>query len=878
MRARSLARRPGVEAELERELQFHIEQEIAENLAKGMRPEDARAAALRRLGGVAQVQEECRDMRRVQYFEQTAQDLRYALRSLGKAPGFTTVIVLTLALAIGANSAIFSVIEGVLLKPLPYAAPDRLVRIFYHNQQYAKFPVNHFDLRDFRATMRSLSGVAGYTHWDMQLSGSGDPIKLAAFRVTGGYFSVLGIRPELGRDLDFSDENGDGRVAILSDRVWRRQFGGAPDILGRKVTLDARPFTIVGVMPPGTDHPGNSYNPVPYGDTVDVWIPFTFEGNPARRGAHYVEAIGRLKPGVSAGQAQSELTALLTELGKTYPAARNWTVLAVPLQQEVVGSNQRLLLVLLGAVGLVLLIACVNAANLLLARATARQREIAVRTALGASRGRLMRQMLTESLLIAGAGAVAGAALAIAGVKGLVAMLPAGFPRSSDIHLDAAVFVFTFVVAAGAGLVFGLVPAIQAARFDIQQGLRDGGRGSTAGGRHTRLRGVLVTGEIALACVLLIGAGLLLRSFVNLLATDPGFRPQRVLTATISLPNEHYKDRTDVIAFYDRLLRDVQSTPGVQFAGAGTDLPWTGYDDNMGGWTVDGRARDPNAQTHARYHVASVDYFRALGVPLLRGRYFTAADKDGAPKVIVVNQALAQRYWPGEDPVGQRIDFGFTDKTDWTTIVGIVGDVKDQPNSLAAEPAFWWPSTQIPFGFTKMQILLRAIADPKPLANQLRGAVRALDPGLAVADVRLLDDVAGSAFSTPRFALFLVGLFAALALALAATGIYGVIAYTVSQRMHEFGMRIALGAGRGDVLRLVLGQGVKLAAIGTAVGLVGGAALSQLLGNLLYGVKRVDPATFAAVAAVALTVAVVACYVPALRATGADPMQSLRSE
>jgi len=818
-------------------------------------------------------------MRRVQYFEQIAQDLRYAARSLAKAPGFTTVIVLTLALAIGANSAIFSVIEGVLLKPLPYAAPDRLVRIFYHNAQYAKFPVNHFDLRDIRATSRTLSGIAGYTHYDMQLSDSGDPIKLSAFRVTAGYFGVLGIRPELGRDFDFPDEIPDGRVAIISDRVWRKQFAAAPDILGRKVTFDARPFTIVGVMPPGTDHPGNAYNPVAYGDTVDVWIPFTFEGNPARRGAHFVEAIGRLKPGVTPAQAESELTALLAELGTRYPAAKGWTILAVPLQQEVVGSNQRLLLVLLGAVGLVLLIACVNAANLLLARATARRREVAVRTALGATRGRLVRQMLTESFLIAAAGGAAGAALAIGGVKVLVTMLPAGFPRAASIGLNGAVFAFTFAIAIGAGLAFGLVPAIQAARFDIQHGLREGGRGTTAGGRHTRLRSVLVTGEIALACLLLIGAGLLLRSFVNLLATDPGFRPQRVLTATISLPNQNYRDAKDVTGFYSRLLLRLQSAPGIQFAGAGTDLPWTGYDDNLGGWTFEGRPADPTRSPHARYHVASTDYFRALGIPLLRGRYFEPSDLDSAPKVLIINQAMAQRYWPGEEALGKRIDFGLNDKTvTWTTIVGVVGDVKDQPNSPAAEPAFWWPTTQMPFGFTKLSIILRATADPAPLANQLRTQVRALDPGLAVANLRLMDDVTRNSFSTPKFAVFLVGLFAALALALAATGVYGVIAYTVNQRMHEFGMRMALGAGRGDVLRLVLAQGIRLAAIGAAAGLIGGAALSQLLGSLLYGVKRVDPATFAAVAVVAFAVSTLACYIPALRATSADPMQSLRSE
>jgi predicted permease len=879
MRARSLARRRQVEDDLERELRFHLEQEAAANRESGMRAEEARRAALVRLGGVAQLQEECRDMRRVHYVEQSAQDLRYAVRSLAKAPGFTIVIVLTLALAIGANSAIFSVIEGVLLKPLPYAAPDRLVRLFYHSAAFPRFPFNPFDLRDLRGMSRTLSGLAGYTRSDAQLSGAGEPVKLSVFRVTAGFFGILGLHPAIGRDFGLSDEIPDGRVAILSDRVWRNQFGAARDIVGRKIMLHARPFTVVGVMPPGTDHPGNAYNPVAYGDTVDLWIPFTYEGNPARRGSHYIEAIGRLKPGVTAAQAQSEITALLAELGKTYPASKGWTALAVPLQREVVGANQQLLLVLLGAVGLVLLIACVNAANLLLARATARQREIAVRTALGAGRGRLIRQMLTESLLLALSGGAAGAILAAGGVRALVAMLPAGFPRAASIGLNGAVFAFTFLIAVGAGLVFGVVPAIQAARFDIQSGLREGGRGSTTGGRQTRLRSMLVTGEVALACVLLIGAGLLLRSFVNLLQSDPGFRPQRVVSATISLPTENYRNPAASMRFYERLLARLQSMGEVQYAGAGSDLPWTGYDDNAGGWIIEGRPADVADHTHARYHVASADYFRALGIPLLRGRYFTQADTPATPKALIINQALAQRYWPGEDAVGKRISFDDHPKEgDWLTIVGVVGDVKDQPNSSAAEPAFWWPATQMPWTFLKLSIVVRAAGDPAPIAQQLRAAVRALDPGLAVADVRLMDAIANDAFSTPRFALFLVGLFAALALALAATGVYGVISYAVNQRMHEFGMRIALGAGRGDLLRLVVGQGIRLAAIGIIAGLLGAAALARVLGSLLYGVRRIDPATFAAVAAVALAVAALACYIPALRATSADPMKSLRSE
>src|SRR3954469_293077 len=480
MRVRSVARRERAESELTRELRFHVERETDENIARGMAPDDARLPALRRIGGVAQVQEECRGMRRVQYIENFGQDLRYALRSLAKSPGFTAIIVLTLALSIGANSAIFSVIEGVLLRPLPYREPDRITRVFTRNKAFPKFPVNHWDLADFRRTARSFESLALYTRADLQLSGAGEPVRLGGFRVSGGFFHVLGLQPARGREFTTNDElPGNGRQVILSDRVWRQVFGGAADIVGRKVMLDSEPFTVVGVMPPGTDHPGNVYNPVAYGATVDLWVPFTYQGNPARRGSHFTEVIGRLKPGVSPAQAESELNALMVDLGTKYNAEKGWTTWVVPLYQEVVGTSQRLLLVLLGAVGLVLLIACVNAANLLLARATARQGRKSARTALGAGRGRLIRQMLTESLLIALMGGVAAAAVAAGGTRALVAMLPAGFPRAASIGLNGTVFAFTFAIAIGTGLLFGLVPALQAARFDVQQGLREGGRGST---------------------------------------------------------------------------------------------------------------------------------------------------------------------------------------------------------------------------------------------------------------------------------------------------------------------------------------------------------------------------------------------------------------
>ena len=805
-------------------------------------------------------------------------DLRYAARTLAKAPLFAIVIVLTMALSIGATSAIFSVIDGVLLRPLPYPEPDRLARVFLRNASFPKFPINHWDFRDFRERNRSFDSLALYTRGDMQLSGIGEPVKLSGFRVSAGFFRVLGLAPARGREFQPNDElPGNNRQVIISDRVWRGQFGASPDIIGRKIQLEAQPFEVAGVMPPGVEHPGNSYNSVAQGDTVDIWIPFTFAGNPANRGSHFTEVIGRMKHGVAAPAAAAELNALLAEFAKTYPAGRGWEVLVYPLHQEVVGSSRRLLLVLMGAVGLVLLLACVNAANLLLARATARQREIAVRSALGAGASRLVRQMLAESVLISAIGGAFGAVLAIGGVRWLVSLLPAGFPRAAAIQLNFSVFAFTVFLAVVTGLLFGLAPALQAARTDLQIALRESSRAS-AGAHHIRLRSMLVVGEIGLACVLLIGAGLMLRSFWNLLSTDPGFRPQQVLTAQIGLPGQEYRDRQAITAFFDRLLTDLRTVPGVGVVGAGTDLPWTGYDDNTG-FNVEGRSQEQNRGNHARYHGASPDYFRALGIPLLGGRFFDDHDVPDTPPVMIINQAMARRYWPNEEAVGKRIDIGFGPQNPtWTTIVGVTGDVKDRPEAASAEPAFWLASKQAPFGLNRRHLVIRAATDPSTLTTTLRATVRNLNPNLAVSNVSLMDQIAGGSFATHRFSLFLVALFAVVALSLAATGIYGVISYAVSQRMPEFGMRMALGARPGDLMRLVVSQGVKLAAIGIAVGLGASLALARVLRTLLYGVGEFDAATFAAVAAVAAITAVVACYVPARRAADADPMSALRSE
>jgi predicted permease len=878
-RLRALLQRKAVEDELDEELRFHFDSEVEKYMRAGITQEEAKRRARLAFGGHEQVKEDCREARGTSVIETTIEDAKYALRQLWANPTFALVMILTLALSIGANSAIFSVINGVLLKRLPYSQPERIVRFFHSDTDFPKFPMNPFDFLDFRARNHSFESMAAFTRGDVQLSGSGEPIHLNGFSITSGYFRVLGLQPRLGHEFDFNAEiPGNGLQVILSDRVWQTQFGADPNIIGRKVTLNMQPFTVVGVMPPGTEHPGNSYHSVAYGDSVDVWWPFSFVGNPNNRGSHYMEGIGRLKSGVSVEQASADMNAVLTQLGREHPDSdTGWHVLIVPLYSEIVGARRQMLFVLLGAVSMVLLIACANTANLLLARASARQREIAVRLAMGAPRLRVVRQLLTESLLISLAGGALGLMLALGGVRALVALLPADFPRAHDIHISWPVLVFTLLISILTGILFGLAPAMQASHTDPKQGLQQGSRTITASRHQNRLRSALVMAEVSLACVLLVGAGLMLRTFLNLVHLDPGFHEENVLTANLSLPHVRYKPE-QTIQFYDNLTNSLNVLPGVESAGAGSDLPWSGYDENAGGFTIEGKTPLPHQNLHARYHMATPGYFSAMGIPLLEGRFFTEGDRHGTRPVIVINHAMAARYWPNEDVIGKRITFEDEPKKDddWLTIVGLVGDVKDQPNSTSAEPAFWWSEFQQ--AQPDMSIAIRTRSDARQVADSLRAIVHKLDPRLAVADVKLMNQVADASISAPRFTFVMVSLFAALAILLAGIGAYGVIAYTVSQRTQEFGLRVALGAQRNDLLRMVLVQSARLVVPGTIVGLVLALSLGRVVQSLLYGVSAADPLILVSVAFVVIAVALFASYVPARRAASADPMVALRAE
>jgi predicted permease len=874
-----LFRRNQFHDELKEDIAFHRVQAEKEFVSQGMSPEAARHAAVRSFGNATRIRE--RSHETVSFaFENTWHDLRYGFRQLWSNPGFTIVILLTLALSIGANSAIFSVINGVLLKRLPYPQAERLVRVFLSSSTYPKFPLNPFDFRDFRARNRCFESMAAFTRGDVQLSGYCEPVRLYGFGITAGYFHVLGLQPQMGREFDQAAEiPGNGLQVILSDRLWRTRFAADPAIVGRKITLNMQPFTVIGVMPAGTVHPGNEYHSLAYGEDVDVWWPFSFAGDPNRRGSHFIEGIARLKKDVSVQQAKTEMNAIMAQLGREHPNNdADWTVLVFPLYAEVVGASRPMLLVLLGAVMMVLLIACANAANLLLARASSRQREIAVRLAMGAPRQRVIRQLMTESLFISILGGALGLALAFGGVKALVSLLPTDFPRAQDIHVSVPVLAFTFLISALTGILFGVAPAFQAARIDPRQGLQKGGRATTAGRHQSRLRNALVVSEVSLACILLIGAGLMLRSLLNQLNLDSGFQKEHVLTASLSLPHATYNKDEKGALFFEQLATNLRSLPGVEKAGVGSDLPWTGYDENAGGFTIEGKKPPPHDEFRGRYHMATPGYFEALGIPLLAGRLFNEGDKKDAPQVIIVNRAMVERYWPGENVVGKRLSFEDKPREkDWMSIVGVVGNIKDQPNSASAEPAFWWPELQSGWS-NDMSVVISANSAPQLLADALRNEVHRLDPDLAVADVRLIDRIVNSSVSMPRFAFVLVGMFAGLAILLAAIGTYGVISYSVSQRTSEFGVRMALGAPRSSLMNLVLSHAMKLAGMGTALGILGAFAVARVIKSLIFNVSPADPATFIAVAVMVILVALLAGYVPARRATATDPMNALRSE
>jgi putative ABC transport system permease protein len=809
------------------------------------------------------------------------QDLRYGARALARTPGFTAAAVLALALGIGASAAVFSVVNSVLLRPLPYMDAEQLVVILHR----AKNPVAPANYLDWRRESRAFEDMGAAELWAPNLTGRAEPEKLWALRMTPSMFPVLGVPPLLGRAfLPSEGEPGSDHVIILSHRLWQRRFMGDASVIGRSVMLDGEPYTVVGVMP-------EDFRFAPFWATqTELWAPLALSQRAANRGGSSLRVFARLAPGVPLGQAQAEMATIADRLDKEYPGT-NRDVTVLSLTEKVVGDVRPALLVLLVAVGFVLLIACANVAHLLLARAAARQRELAVRTALGASRSRIIRQLLTESSLLALTGGALGIALATTAVRVLVALSPGSIPRVETIALDGRVLAATVILSLLTGVAFGLVPALHRERRDLADALRDSSRGSTGGVERTRLRDILVASEFALALVLLVGAGLMIRSFQALQSVDPGFDPRNVLTAVVTVTGTKEEDPRRRAAFFQELVGKVAALPGVESASAINHLPLAG---DMWGWpfVVEGRPLPkPGEMTTAAYRVVLPGYFRTMRIPILRGRDVTDRDRLDAPGVVVVNEEMASRQWPGEDALGKRISLDTEGRGPWLTVVGVAKNAVRGEWTAEPEEEVYLPYLQTRSYLEErsswiayLTLVLRTrcpkapACDAAELVPPLREAVRSLEPNAPLSEVQTMEQVVRSETARTRFNLALLATFAAVALILAALGIYGVMSYSVSRRTHEIGIRMALGARRGDVLRLVVLQGMVVALAGAVVGLLGALALTRFMTSLLYKVGSTDVATFVAVPVVLAGVALAASYLPARRATRIDPLLALRHE
>lgn len=823
--------------------------------------------------------------------ESLIQDLRHAARLLWRRPGFTAVAVATLAIAIGANVAIFSVVHSVLLRPLPFADPDRLVWVWENSPQRgiprnSVTPVAYAAYRDRSGVFADLGASSD---WLGSLTGSGEPESIIGYRFSGDFFKVLGVPARLGRTLGPDDaRTGHDHVVVLADSLWRRRFGADPGVIGRAITLDDESYTVVGVMPPGFAHP----------QRTEMWTPLVLEGTTATNArARFVRMIGRLKPGVPVAQASSAVAGVAAALAGADPENQGgWNAAASPIASRYTGDIKPALLVLLGAVGFVLLIAAANVGNLLLARAADRGREVAIRASLGAGRGRLVRQFLVESVLLAAIGGVGGVGLAFWGVDLLKGLFPStianlAIPRMDQISVDAPVLAFALVLSLMTGIAFGLTPALHASRAAHGEALRESGRSTTEGREHRRLRSALVVSEVALALVLTTGAALMIRSFAHLQGGHLGFDPAGVTTARVLLParwngvgvsragEPRYGPPEKKRAFYDHVLARLREAPGVEAAGATTYLPLSGW---SGGQEFEIEGRPPASPTEEREAMpqsVNEDYFRAMRIPVLRGRGIAAADVATAPPVVVVNETTARRYWPGEDPVGRRIGWrgrGPQDPIKWREVVGVVGDVRHHGLAEPAEPELYLPYAQAPSALICLAV--RMSGGQSLPAQAIPQAVWSFDKDQPVLAVMPLEQLAAESITMRRVSTLLLGFFAAVAVLLAGLGLYGVMAHAVTRRTHEIGIRMAIGARAGDVLAMIVRRGVALAAIGAGVGLLASLALSRLLTSLLYGVSSTDPVSFAAVAVFLLAVAALASYIPARRASRVDPSEALRYE
>jgi predicted permease len=871
---RSLFARDQRDREIGAEFTFHIDEYACELESGGVPRAEALRQARLKFGSVSSLSEDCREATRSSLVETFVQDLRFGARSMLRSPGFTVIAVLALALGIGANAAIFSVVNAVLLRPLAYQDSDRLVTILHNGNG----PVSPANFADWQAQAKSFEAMADAEVSSVDVTNIDTPEHVEALAITQNMLPMLGVQPLLGRWFaPGEDKAGAPPVVLLSYRYWQDRFGGDPSAIGKQITADGKSFTVIGVMP-------KTFAFAPFWATkAQLWFPFVLH-NLDDRGFNSTRVFARLASGVTIGQAQAEMAGITARLDQQFPGT-NKDITVTSLKEKVVGRVQAPLLILFASVGLVLLIACANVAHMLLARAAARQKEFAVRTAIGASRARLVRQFLTENLLLSALGGLTGLALAYAGVRALVALAPAELPRVNSVTIDAPVVAFLIGVTALCSVAFGLAPALQSSTVHLSETLKESGRGtSDSAGKH-RLRAFLVISEFALALILLTGAGLLARSFVALRSIDPGFEPHHVLSMIVSIKGAPEFPAGPREAFYRELLDRVRALPGVESAGAVNHLPIEG---DVWGWgyrVADKPIPPPQETPDAIYRVASPGYFEAMRLPIVMGRAIAAGDVAAAQHVAVVNEAFAKKMWPAENPLGKRLTFN-TEPEDWLTIVGVSKNAVQSDWTAPADPEVFTATTQdgrflgtVPRDtFHSTTLVIRTTGDPAALTNSVKSLVWSMDKNLPISDVVTMDEVVATANAEPRFELTLLAAFASVALLLAAVGIYGVMSYTVSRRTHEIGIRVSLGAGTAEILKLVFREAIALAGTGLVIGLVGALLLSRLMSGLLYGVHPTDPLTFVGVAALLLFVAALATYFPARRAILVDPMVALRYE
>ena len=818
--------------------------------------------------------------------ETLIKDIRYAFRGLVTHPGFTLVAVITLALGIGANSAIFTVVNAVLLRPLSFAAPEQLVFI-WQTHPFGKrigvdqLPSSNADFLDWEEQSNLFEGMSMVDSWGGNLTGGDSPEHVDGAKVSVNLFSLLRARPLLGGEFTAAQaQPGNNQVVILSHKLWQRRFGGDPNVVGQQLQIDGAPYTVQAVMGPDFVFPKDVGLPnyFPFAK-AEMWLPIALtERQRANRGSHHLAVIARLKPGATLAQAQSQMAGIARNIEQQNPEqSKDWGTSVNLVHEQVVGASRKVILILLGAVGFVLLIACANVANLLLARSASRQKEIAIRTALGAGRARIVRQLLTESILLSLIGGTLGVVLASWGVKLLLAFSSDRLPRVAEINIDNRVLWFTFAVSLVTGVLFGLVPALQISKTDINESLKESGRNAMGGRRRQRARNLLVVSEVALSLVLLVGAGLLARSFVRLQNVSVGFVPDQLLTINLALPREKYKDDAQKAQFFRQVVERAGGLPGVEAAAAVSQLPLSGQEE-LDGFNIEGRTETEGAQIQtADFRVITPDYFRAMQIPLLKGRFFNNQDRANTPYSIIIDESFARRFFPGEDPLGKRIDEdGSRSDHEFATIIGVVGGVKHTDVKAEARPTMYVAADQSPW--ESMTLVIRSSGDPSALTSALRQEVLAVDSDQPISEVATMEQLLSKAVAPQRFNMLLVGLFAALALALAAIGIYGVIAYSVTQRAQEMGLRLALGASRRDILRLVVGQAMWTSLLGVGLGIIGALGVTRVMASLLFEVSATDPLVFAGLSALLIVVALVASYIPARRATKVDPLVALRYE